>query len=83
MLAERLYPLPGLLNLALRPLSSTQYLLSAYCVPSALTCAGRITMRNSDNFFAPEEIMFWKRQTVNELISDCVKRYDEYNWLMP
>lgn len=84
MLAERHYPVPRVLNLALHALSFTQYLLSAYCVPSALTCAGPgcITVRNSDNFFAPKEIMFWKKQTINKLISDCVKRFDKYNWPM-
>lgn len=58
MLAERHYPVPRVLNLALHALSFTQYLLSAYCVPSALTWAGPgcITVRNSDNFFAPKEI---------------------------
>lgn len=35
-------------------------------MPNTLTGAGGITVRNSDKFFAPKEIIFWKKQTVKQ-----------------
>lgn len=36
-------------------------------MPNTLTGAVGITVRNSDKFFAPKDIRFWKKQTVKQV----------------